>query len=197
MGDFSFYYLYGFTNNPNLASNNFQAFNELYQLVIGPIGGVCIANACHPYFTINAKGLTVWGDAYVKLAVNNNAAEIFRNIKNEHAVYSTNISAVFNQMNIWPDTRLTYEENPAFSKYVPFIIPFLVHKSEEALHWDTAISNGVATKGNATAYVEQVNNAIRFFMPAPAFIIGFDEFDETNPSGVIDKFIACKPMLGI
>lgn len=43
-------------------------------------------------------------------------------------------------------------------------------------------------------WITKVTAAIKFFMPQPAFIIGFDEFDENNPSGMIDKFINCKSM---
>jgi hypothetical protein len=195
--DFSFYYLYGISNNPNRTSGDVQAFNNLYQMVIGRVGGVCIANAFHPYFTINSKGLTVWTDAFIKMAIHKNKEEMFRNIKNERAVYTMGASSAFKEMHIWPDTRLSYEENPAFSKYVPFIIPFLALRSEQSTNWDTAIKTSKITNGYATEYLEEVTNAIRFFMPAPAFVLGFDEFDGTNPSGLIDKFIHCKPMLGI
>jgi hypothetical protein len=195
--DFSFYYLYGITNNPNRTSGDVQAFNNLYQMVIGRVGGVCIANAFHPYFTINSKGLTVWTDAFIKMAVNKNKEEMFRNIKEERAVYTMGASSAFKEMHMWPDSRLSYEENPAFSKYVPFIIPFLALRSEQSTNWDTAIQTSKITNGYATEYLEEVTNAIRFFMPAPAFVLGFDEFDGTNPSGLIDKFIGCKPMLGI
>jgi hypothetical protein len=195
--DFRFFYLYGISNNPNRTSGDVQAFNNLYQMVIGRVGGVCIANALHPYFTINSKGLTVWTDAFIKMAVNKNKEEMFGSIKNERAVYTMGASSTFKEMQVWPDSRLSFEENPGFSKYVPFIIPFLALKSEQSTNWDTAISTSKITNGYATEYLEEVTNAIRFFMPAPAFVLGFDEFDGTNPSGLIDKFVACKSMLGM
>jgi hypothetical protein len=195
--DFNFYYLYGFSNDPNRTSTNIEAFHNLYQMVIGRIGGVCITQSFHPYFTISSKGVTAWMDAYINIVVNSNKDEIFRNIKNERTVYTIGASSAFNELKIWPDTRLTYEENPAFGKYVPFIIPFLALRLEHSTHWDTAIRTSKITNGYATEYLEEVTNAIRFFMPAPAFVLGFDEYDGTNPSGLIDKFIACKPMLGI
>jgi hypothetical protein len=195
--DFRFFYLYGISNNPNRTSGDVQAFNNLYQMVIGRVGGVCIANSFHPYFTINSKGLSVWTDSFIKMAVNKNKDEMFGNIKNERAVYTMGASSAFKEMHVWPDSRLSYEENPGFSKYVPFIIPFLVLKSEQQTNWDAAISTSKITNGYATEYLEEVTNAIRFFMPAPAFVLGFDEFDGTNPSGLIDKFVNSKPMLGM
>ncbi|WP_143774456.1 hypothetical protein [Niastella vici] len=195
--DFSFYYLYGFSNDPNSTSSNIEAFHKLYQLVIGRIGGVCITNSFHPYFIINGKGVTAWMDAYLKVVVNKNKDEMFFNMKNERAVYTMNAASAFNELKVWPDTRLTYEENPALSKFVPFIIPFLTLKSEQSTNWDMAQKTTKITNGYATEYLEEVTSAIRFFMPAPAFVLGFDEFNGANPSALIDKFIACKPLLGI
>lgn len=195
--DFRFFYLYGISNNPNRTSGDVQAFNNLYQMVIGRVGGVCIANSFHPYFTINSKGLSVWTDSFIKMAVNKNKDEMFGSIKNDRAVYTMGASSAFKELHVWPDSRLSYEENPGFSKYVPFIIPFLALKSEQQTNWDAAISTSKITNGYATEYLEEVTNAIRFFMPAPAFILGFDEFDGTNPSGLIDKFVYSKPMLGM
>lgn len=195
--DFRFFYLYGISNNPNRTSGDVQAFNNLYQMVIGRVGGVCIANSFHPYFTINSKGLSVWTDSFIKMAVNKNKDEMFGNIKNERAVYTMGASSAFKELHVWPDSRLSYEENPGFSKYIPFIIPFMALKSEQQTNWDAAISTSKITNGYATEYLEEVTNAIRFFMPAPAFVLGFDEFDGTNPSGMIDKFVYSKSMLGM
>ncbi|MET4142018.1 hypothetical protein [Pedobacter sp. UYP1] len=204
LSDFKFYYLYGFTDQPNQVSADFDQFNALYKLVIGQIGGAAITNSYHPYFIVNPKGTTVWAAAYIKLYINENKGEVFNNISTAAAIYGVDTSPILKDMHVWPDTRLTNAENPVFSKYVPFIIPFLVsashpdsslpESSHPELNWDKEINSGMATKGNATAYVEQVNAAIKFFMPPPAFIIGFDEFDENNPSGMIDKFIECKSM---
>ena len=105
-------------------------------------------------------------------------------------------STVFTEINVWPDTRLTYDENPLFSQYVPFVIPFLVKNTDAQPNWDKEINAGIALQGHASNYVNRVTEAIRFFMPEPAFIIGFDEFDEDNPSKLIDSFINCKQMLG-
>jgi len=197
LSDFRFYYLYGFTNNPNQSSADTAKFNQLHQLVVGPIGGVTITNSYHPYFIVNPKGLTVWAAAYLKLFMNDKKDEVFKNIIENNAVYAVDTSTVFTNMNVWPDTRLTYDDNPIFGRYVPFIIPFLVVNTDKQLNWDKEINVGIAAKGDASEYVEQVTNAISFFMPEPAFIVGFDEFNETNPSELIDKFIACKPMFGV
>lgn len=193
LSDFKFYYLYGFTDQPNQVSADFDQFSELYKLVIGQIGGVVITNSYHPYFIVNAKGTTVWAAAYIKLYINEKKGEVFNNIITTDAIYGVDTSPILKDRHIWPDTRLTNAENPVFSKYVPFIIPFLVSATTNELNWDKEINSGIS-KGNAADYVEKVTAAIKFFMPQPAFIIGFDEFEENNPSGMIDKFIQCKSM---
>ena len=189
------YYLYGFTQNPNNVAADQQRFGELYQLVIGEVGGIAITNSFHPYFIINTKGTTVWHAAYVKVYTTDNQAEVVKTIRANKAIYTIDLSALFSEVNVWPDTRLTYEENPLFGTYAPFVIPFLVDSENKAIRWDAKIAQGVAQKGHASAYVERVTKALRFFMAEPAFVIGFDEFDEKNPSGLIDNFIKCKPLL--
>lgn len=191
---FKSYYLYGFTNNPNTVATDKQLVGELYRKVIGDIGGIAITNSFHPYYIVNQKGTTAWNAAYVNVYVNEKQDEFSRNIQTNKAIYMVDMGPIFTEVNVWPDTRLTYEENPLFSRYVPFIIPFLVHNPDKEIRWDYEIAKGIAEKGNASKYVEHITNSIRFFMPEPAFVIGFDEFDETNPSGLIDNFINCKKM---
>ncbi|MBO0953293.1 hypothetical protein [Fibrella forsythiae] len=177
-----------------MVTTDHHLVKELYRKVIGEIGGIAISNSFHPYFIVNQKGTSVWQAAYVKAYVDQNREALFNNIRENNAVYTVDTAAIFTEFNLWPDRRLIYEENPLFSTYVPFIIPFLVHKSAKRIRWDQQIEQGVARQGHASDYVESINNSIRFFMPEPAFIIGFDEFDETNPSKLIDNFIKCKSM---
>jgi hypothetical protein len=192
--NFDCYYIYGFTDNPFRQSNDFKAFGELYQKVIGIKGGIVIGSSFHPYQLVNLKGTTVWQAAYVQLYLNNKKDEAFNAIINDNGLFLVDLSSAFKDIMVWPDTRLTNEENPLFSKYVPFVIPFLVYKLTEQPNWDIEISLGMATNGDAAEYVQKTNNLIRFFMPEPSFIVGFDEFDGTNPSKLIDHFINCKQL---
>ncbi|OUD25374.1 hypothetical protein, partial [Flavobacterium psychrophilum] len=70
----------------------------------------------------------------------------------------------------------------------------LVYKSEEQTKWDLELNIEIALNGHATNYVNSINELIRFIMPEPSFILGFDEFDEQNPSKLIENFINCKSM---
>lgn len=193
---FRFYYLYGFTNQPNQRSADDRSWMELYRLVIGKAGGMIIANSLHPYFIVNPKGLTVWAGAYLQLRVMENSAAMMEGIFNQQSVYLTDTSALFKEMHVWPDSRLSVQENPVFGRYVPFIIPFLVDAEVQEMNWDKEIQQGIATAGHAGPYVERVNEAIRFFMPSPAFVLGFDEFDDAAPSALVDKFVRSENMPG-
>jgi hypothetical protein len=194
--NFDCYYLYGLTNNPYRQSNDFKSFGELYKNVIGLKGGIIIGSSFHSYQLVNSKGTTVWQAGYVQLYLNNKKEEAFNAIINDNGLFLVDPSAPFKDIMVWPDTRLTNDENPIFSKYVPFVIPFLVYKTDDQTNWDTEIALGMATKGNASEYVGQITNLTRFIMPEPSFVLGFDKFDEANPSGLIDNFINCKKLLG-
>jgi hypothetical protein len=196
LSNFDCYYIYGLTDNPFRQSNNFKAFGELYKKVIGINGGIIIGSSFHPYQLVNPKGTTVWQAGYVQLYINNKKDEAFNAIINDNGIFLVDPSSSFKDVMVWPDTRLTNEENPIFSKYVPFIIPFLVYRMTEQTNWDIEITLGMETKGNASEYVEQITNLTRFMMPEPSFILGFDEFEETNTSRLIDNFINCKQLLG-
>ncbi|QMW01094.1 hypothetical protein [Spirosoma foliorum] len=112
---------------------------ELYRKVIGDIGGIAITNSFHPYYIVNQKGTTVWNAAYVNVYINEKQDEFSRNIQTNKAIYMVDMGPIFTEINVWPDTRLTYEENPLFSRYVPFIIPFLVYNPDKEIRWDYEI----------------------------------------------------------
>ncbi|WP_162796271.1 hypothetical protein [Pedobacter namyangjuensis] len=196
LANFDCYYIYGLTDNPFRQSNDFKSFGELYKKVIGTKGGIVIGSSFHPYQLVNPKGTSAWQAGYVQLYLNNKKDEAFDAIINDNGLLLVDPSSAFKDIMIWPDTRLTNDENPIFSKYVPFVIPFLVYKPTEELNWDIEIALGMATKGNASDYVGQITNLTRFIMPEPSFILGFDKFDDTNPSRLIDNFMNCKKLLG-
>jgi hypothetical protein len=195
--NFHSFYLYGFTNNPWRQSTDIKAWGELYQRVIGIRGGILPGGSFHPYQLINAKGATAWQAAYLQLYVSEKRGEAFRAIIVSDALVRVDVSPMYNEAVMWPDTRLSHEENPVFSKYVPFVIPFLAYKKDQPIIWDEKIQSEMAAKGHASAYVEQITKLSIFLTPPPSFIVGFDEFDEANPSKLIDNFISCKKLFGI
>ena len=81
------------------------------------------------------------------------------------------------------------------SHYIPFVLPFLVRKGPAALRWDAELAAAEGNKETFGHYLDQVNEAIRFVQPAPAFVLGFDEFDEQHPERLIDRFMSVRDSL--
>ncbi|GAB3634501.1 hypothetical protein GCM10027422_00910 [Hymenobacter arcticus] len=193
--DFASFYLYGLTDNPYQQSTDMQHFGELYNLVIGEHGGVSISSSFHPYQLVNPAGVTVWYAAYAQLYAQPNRTELFGAMADEQARFVVAPPASFSAFHVWPDTRLTSAENPVFSRYVPFVLPFLVRKGPAALRWDAEFAAAAGDRDRIQPYLAAVNEAIRFVQPAPAFVLGFGEFYEEQPEQLIEEFMNCRSML--
>lgn len=197
--DFASLYLYGLTDNPYRQSDDLTRFGQLYNLAVGEHGGLALSSSFHPYQLVNQKGTTVWHAAYAQLYVQPNRAELFQAMEQERARYVVAPPASFSEFHVWPDQRLTSPENPVFSHYIPFVLPFLVRKNPEALRWDAELATAEAGAGTTAdgfaPYLEAVQAAIRFVQPAPAFVLGFDEFDEQHPERLIDRFMSMRDTL--
>ena len=193
--EFASFYLYGLSPQPYLQSTDLEKFGQLYSLVIGNHGGVGLSSSFHPYQLVSGAGLTVWYTAYAQLYAQPDRAALFEAMTDEQARYVVAPPASFAEFHVWPDTRLTSAENPVFSHYIPFVLPFLVRKGPAALRWDAEFA---AAEGDATRiqlYLEAVTAAIRFVQPAPAFVLGFGEFDEQQPEQLLEKFMSCRDRL--
>jgi hypothetical protein len=193
--DFASFYLYGLTNNPYQQSTDLGKFGQLYNLVIGEHGGVGLASSFHPYQLVNQAGVTVWYAAYAQLYAQPNRAALFEAMADEQARFVVAPPALFSEFHVWPDTRLTSVENPVFSHYIPFVLPFLVRKGPAALRWDAELATAEGDRDRFGQYLEAVNEAIRFVQPAPGFVLGFGEFDEQQPSQLIERFMAMRDTL--
>ena len=188
--DFACFYLYGFSNHPYQQSADLKKFGELFSLVIGEHGGVGIAGTFHPYQLLGPGDLSVWYAAYAQLYAQPNRFELFAEMTLEKAQFVLVPPASFAEYHRWPDTRLTTDENPIFGRFVPFVIPFLVRKDPELLRWDKELAAAAGNKARLAPYLKAVNEAIRFVQPAPAFVLGFGEFDEQQPEQLVEKFLA-------
>ena len=195
LADFASFYLYGLTNEPYRQSADLTKFGALYNLVIGQHGGLSVASTFHPYQLVNPAGLTGWYAAYAQFYAQPNRFELFAEMTLEKAQFVLEPPASFAEFHIWPDTRLTHDENPIFSRFVPFVIPFLVRKDPELLRWDKEFAAANGDKHRIGPYLKAVNEAIHFVQPAPAFVLGFGEFDEQQPEQLIEKFLSCRDML--
>ena len=193
--DFACFYLYGFTNYPYQQSADLAKFGELYSLLIGNHGGLGIASSFHPYQLVNEAGVSVWYTAYAQLYTQPNRLELFAEMTVERASFVVASPASFAEFHLWPDTRLTTDENPIFGRFAPFVIPFLVRKDPELLRWDAEFTAAEGGNSRLRSYLDAVNAATKFVQPAPAFVLGFDEFDERRPEQLIEKFLSCRDLL--
>lgn len=193
--EFASFYLYGLSPNPYLQSADREQFGQLYDLVIGAHGGVSLGSSFHPYQLVNPSGVTVWYAAYAQLYAQPNRAALFAAMADEQARFLVAPPASFAEFHVWPDTRLTSAENPVFSHYIPFVLPFLVRIGPAALRWDAEFAAAEGDAARVQPYLEAVTAAMRFVQPAPAFVLGFGEFDEQQPERLIEEFMSCRDML--
>jgi hypothetical protein len=193
--DFACFYLYGLTNNPYQQSTDLVKFGELFNLVIGYHGGLGIAGSFHPYQLVNPAGISVWYTAYAQFYAQPNRLDMFAEMTLEKAQFVVVPPASFAEFHVWPDTRLTTDENPIFGRFIPFVIPFLVRKDPDLLRWDKEFAAAGEDKNRLRPYLKAVNEAIKFVQPAPAFVLGFGEFDEQQPEQLIEKFLNSRDML--
>jgi hypothetical protein len=53
----------------------------------------------------------------------------------------------------------------------------------------------MATGSGIGWYLEAVNEGHPVVQPAPAFVLGFGEFNEQQPEQLIEKFMSCRDLL--
>jgi len=193
--DFACFYLYGLTSQPYRQSTDLEKFGALYALVIGNHGGVGLSSSFHPYQLVSEAGLTVWYTAYAQLYAQPNRAALFEAMTDEQARYVVAPPASFGAFHVWPDTRLTSAENPIFSHYIPFVLPFLVRKGPAPLRWDAELAAAEGDPARLQPYLDAVHAAMQFVQPAPAFVLGFGEFDEQQPERLIERFMDVRATL--
>jgi hypothetical protein len=70
-----------------------------------------------------------------------------------------------------------------------------VRKDPELLRWDKEFAAAGGDKARLAPYLKAVNEAIRFVQPAPAFVLGFGEFDEQQPEQLVEKFVSYRDLL--
>ena len=193
--DFACFYVYGLTNQPYRQSTDLGKFGEIYNLVVGEHGGLGIASTFHPYQLVNPAGVSVWYAAFAQFYAQPDRVELFGAMTLEKAQFVVVPPVSFAEFNAWPDARLTSDENPIFSRFIPFVLPFLVRKNPDALRWDAECSAAEGDRDRLSPYLKAVSQALHFVQPAPAFVLGFGEFDEQQPEQLVEKFLSCRDML--
>jgi hypothetical protein len=180
---FRWCYLYGLCRDTTTLANNPEEFLALYKLVVGDIGGVVVMGAFHPYSLVLGNGITPWLMTEIKFKLKPGQFEsggIYADIAQEGFLALRNIG----------DDRLAYEVNPYFSKSIPFIIPFLVQDTDQKPRFDFEALASIIYKDRMQAYLKEVEQALKFFLPN-ALVLGFNELNPETPdiSRIIDLFV--------
>lgn len=182
-------YIWGFTQgNPMRHSDDKHAFYHLIHKLTGDNATVTIGASFHPYQLVNNEGTDIWTIAYTMIEQHKYCD--FDQLIAEKSFYHMNPPGMQHFPIIkWEDKRLFHEVNPEFARLVPFIIPFLTYDDGMQPIWLDKLHEGIKAKGNAQEFVSEVNEASRFIMPEPTFIIGFDEFHAHNPRPLVSNFV--------
>jgi hypothetical protein len=182
-------YIWGFTQgNPMRHGGDKTDFYKLIKPLTGVNGSITIGASFHPYQIIDKNGVDLWDTLYSVIKANN-FCDYDDLISNKDFFHMAPPGPQAFPINVWTDERLLTDNNPAFEKFVPFIIPYLTHDNGQNPEWLNQINIGINQNGNAQEFITKVNNDSRFLMPEPTFIIGFGEFNNSEPESLIGNFV--------
>jgi hypothetical protein len=182
-------YLWGITQgNPMRHSDNKNDFYKLISSLTGEKGSITIGASFHPYQIIDKSGNDIWETVFSVIKANN-YCDFNELITKKYFFHMNPPGAQAFPITMWTDDRLFHEINPEFGQYVPFFIPYLTYNDGVEPLWLSKLHEGIETVGNAHEFINSVNQASRFLMPEPTFIIGFDEFDKNNQRVLIDHYV--------
>jgi hypothetical protein len=184
------HYIYGFINgNPHQTISDLNAVIEIVKNTVGNKGFIGIDSIFHPYNLVNHKGATAWDLAWFKTFVQDNGKFIGEIAENKTAtVIKSEQLNLKDNYRIWPNNNLDPEKNSQYSKYVPFIFPYLVYKNNEEPHWTKMIKAEMEIQGHSNTYIENFNSVFSKFVNGHIMTLGFGEFDRENLDEVIEKF---------
>ena len=184
------HYIYGFINgNPHQTISDINAVVEIVRNTVGNKGFIGMDSIFHPYNLVNHKGATAWDLAWFKVYFQDNGKFIGEIAGNETAtVIKAEQLNLKDNYRIWPNNDLDPKKNPQYSKYVPFIFPYLIYKNNEEPHWAKMIKAEIEIQGHAGTYIENFNSVFSKFVSGHIMTLGFGEFDRENLDEVIEKF---------
>lgn len=181
-------YMWGFTQgNPIKYSEDNKGFEQLIAL-LNDSGAISIGASYHPYHLISEEGEDLW-ESYLEKIEMDLSYDIESLISQQSIVHYDPIAENYSKIIKWEDERLFIERNPEFGKFVPFIIPYLSYDDGKDPHWLTELQKELKEKYTAKNFLDKVNNTVRFFLPQPTLILGFDIFDKEQPSLLIDHYV--------
>lgn len=183
-------YIYGFVNG-----NSFQTINDLNDVTeiirntVGNKGFIGIDSIFHPYSLVNHKGVTAWDLAWFKVYVHDNGKFIREIAENKTGtVVKTETLNLKDNYRIWPNNDLDPTKNKQYSKFVPFVFPYLVYKNNDEPHWSKMIKAELEIQGHAHTYLENFNSVFKKSISETIMTLGFGKFDRENLDELIEKF---------
>jgi hypothetical protein len=184
------HYIYGFING-----NSFQTISDLNAVIeivkntVGNKGFIGIDSIFHPYNLVNHKGATAWDLAWFRAYVQDNGKFIGEIAENKTAtIIKAETLNLKDNYRIWPNNDLDSEKNIQYSKYVPFVLPYLVYKNSDESHWSGMIKAEIELQGHANTYIENFNSVFSKFVNGHVMTLGFGEFNRENLDELIEKF---------
>jgi len=182
-------YIWGFTQgNPMKHGGDKNDFYKLIKPLTGENGSITIGASFHPYQIIDKNGIDLW-DMLYSVIESNSYCDYEELIANKDFFHMVPPGPQAFPINVWSDERLVTDVNPAFGKFVPFLIPYLTYDNGLTPEWVNRLNVEVDQKGNAHEFVSEVNDRSRFLMPEPSFIIGFGEFNKNKPENLIENYV--------
>ena len=184
------HYIYGFINgNPHQALSDLNAVIEIIKNTVGNKGFIGIDSIFHPYNLMNHKGTTAWDLAWFRVYFQDNGKFIKEIAYNKTAtVIKSEQLNLKDNYRVWPNNELDPEKNPQYSKYVPFIFPYLIYKNNDEPHWLKMINEEMKIQGHAQTYIGNFNSVFSKFIDGHIMTLGFGEFNRENLDDVIQKY---------
>lgn len=184
------HYIWGFMSGyPYQTISDINTVVEIVKNTVGNKGFIGIDTIFHPYYLTNHKGITAWDLAWLKVCVFDNGKLVREIGENKNAtVVKAETFGLKDNFRIWPNDSLNPEKNKQYSKYVPFVFPYLVYKNNDEPHWSNIIKAEVALQGHAQTYIDNFNSVFSKFITGHIMTLGFGKFDRENHNDLIEKF---------
>ena len=169
--------------------NDLNSVIKIIKNTVGNKGYIALDSIFHPYNLVNGKGVTAWDLAWFRVYAQDNGKFIQEIGSNKTAtVIKADTLNLNDNFRIWPNDSLNPDTHKQYSKYVPFVFPYLIYKNEDEPHWSAMIKAEMELQGHAQTYIENFNSVFSEFVDGHVMTLGFGEFDRENLDDLVLKF---------
>lgn len=195
-----FEYMWGFVNaSPTYYSGDLRQFGILAGKVFKNGCGVSIGASLHPYQALHPVD-NIWQSCldYIRQS----GCVDLRALVEKSESYHMNPprDGSFHRL---ADKRLLYEVNPIYSKYVPFLIPYISFNEDPITHGEACLARMAKERGDASPFLDDLSAALAFLFrpengslppdqlvnhqPYP-MVLGFGIYTPGEEADVISEF---------